>query len=284
LHYAKRYGLAQHIGREYSSLSSGVNKIYGRIQYLRGIERQLGDELETLWTDLLAKAGLEVSYPAYRTAGPRQVFFCVDEAVIKTRGASTMALGLVVIEDRGFVTNELRDFREWVRAYPGSTTAPSVLDEEGLHYNSLSEDVRTKLIEVVARLPLRAFVVYGRLPGPEKDHYANTYLRLFNAVMERRFLLYNGCEVTIAVEQNSSVAEDKLRSAVVSQYDRLVQNSSRRPASEPALFTVGKLDEECIALPDVVLGVFGPYADLEQTRAKATGDKKKTLPGHQASV
>jgi RNA-directed DNA polymerase len=282
LYYAKQYGLAQHIGtREYPSLSSGVNKIHGRIQYLRGIERRLGDELNAQWMKLLADAELEVSYPTFRNTGPRRVLFCVDEAVIRN---SVLALGVVVVEDRGFVTGALHDFREWARAYPGSTTSPSVFDREGLHYNSMSEDLRTKLIEEVARLPLRAFVAFSRLSGSDKDQYVSTYVRLFNSLMERRFLLYDGCELSIAVEKNSSIAEDQLRAAVVSNYARLVANGSRRPASEPALTTVGKLEEECIALPDAFLGVFEAYADLEHTRAKAVREKKKTLPGHQATV
>jgi RNA-directed DNA polymerase len=282
LYYAKRYGVAQHIGsRQYSSLSSGVNKIQGRIQYLRGIERRLGDELNTKWSKLLADADLEVSYPTFRNTGPRRVLFCVDEAVIRN---SVLALGLVVIEDRGFVGGTLRDFREWARAYPGSTTAPSVFDREGLHYNSLSEDLRTKLTEEIARLPLRAFVVFSRLTGSDKDEYVATYVRLFNSLMARRFLLYDGCEVTIAVEKNSSIPEVQLRGAVSSNYGRLAGSGSRRPASEPALTIVGKLDEDCISLPDAFLGVFEAYADLEHARAKAAGEKKKTLPGHQATV
>ena len=102
-------------------------------------------------------------------------------------------------------------------------------------------------------------------------------------MIERR-LLYNGCGVRVAVEQNTNVVADQMRAAVASNYERIAANSARRPASEPTVTIVGKLDENCIALPDTLLGVFSAYADLERARARAPAAKKKTVPGHQAIV
>lgn len=266
LYYARRYGLVEHVGRRgYSSIESGVNKIHGRIQYLRGIERQLGDKLHEKWTVLLRECGQEVSYPGYRANPVRTVLFCIDESEIDAAEGRVLAVGLVAIEDREVVSAKLREFREQVHAEPFVTTAANVLDAEGLHYNRLSEDVRTRIVDLVAGLPARVFVAYERLATAE---YSATYLRLFESVLERRLLLYTGCDVEVAIEQNSKITREQLQSVVTRIYRRLVELGSRRPTAEPKAKVVSKQDEESIALPDVLLGVLGAFATAPQSTAQ----------------
>ncbi|MGH9195156.1 MAG: reverse transcriptase family protein, partial [Acidimicrobiia bacterium] len=285
LYYATRYGLVEHVGRrDYCSIESGVNKIHGRIQYLRGIERQLGDKLHEQWTVLLRKCGQEVSCPGCRANAVRTVLFCIDESEIDAAEGPVLAVALVAIEDREVVSAKLREFREQVHAEPFVTTEASVLDAEGLHYNRLSEDVRTRIVTLVAGLPARVFVAYERLATCEKSEYSATYLRLFEFVLEGRLLLYSGCDVEVAIEQNSKITREQLQSVVTRIYRRLVELGSRRPTAEPKAKVVSKQDEESIALPDVFLGVFGAFATAPQSTAQESGEKKKRKFGNQAML
>jgi RNA-directed DNA polymerase len=283
LYHAEKHGLVDHIGRRnYASISSGVNAINGRIKYLRGIERDLGNILQERFERVLAKSGRKVGYPGFEADGSRNVLFCVDESVIPDGDRKILALALVAIEDQSLLGNSLRHFREDIRAEPFIATDVAVLDSEGLHFNRLSEDERTRLVKFCAGLPARAFIAYETLKATDKDSYVSAYLRLFDSVLRRRFLLYNGCEVRIAVEQNSTIRPNQLKEIVTDCYDRLANASSRRPTSAPRVDIVGKLEEECVALPDVFLSVFGKYATLRRAEAEAIENKKKP-PGNLAT-
>src|SRR4051812_16487462 len=115
------------------------------------------------WTKLLADNGQDVSYPGFGVGAEKSVLFCVDESQIDTADGPVLALALVALEDRSFVSSRLRKFREDIHAAPFVTTEATVLEQEGLHYNSLSEDVRTRVVDLVSGLPARVFLSYGRL-------------------------------------------------------------------------------------------------------------------------
>lgn len=285
LHFAATHGLAHHIGRRgYSSVQSGINKIDGTIRYLRGIEPDLGRALHAEWTQILEKEGQSAGYTSLGAGVPRDVMFLLDESVVDGPSGRVMVLGLAIVEDPDLVRAALTDFFDDRTAYPYSGTPKEVLAREGIHWNRLTADDRTKSVERIMALPFRAFVAFAQLPNEDRDTYDQVYRRLLTRVIEGRFVLYDGCRVRVVAEENSKVKRNSLAEVVTSSYEALVAGNFRRPLSEPSHATLPKAADPALPLPDLLLGVFVDYARSVMALQTEAGQKKKQTSGAQAAL
>ena len=280
LYYVEHLGLEAHVGRRYGTIHSGVNYIHGTIQFIRGIERELGNRLHRSWTAVLERSGLEPSYPSLASRAERTVYFVIDESKIEGPTGDILALGLIAIEDPLVIAKCLNSFVVECRARPFPSTAAATLAKQGLHWNTLSPDDRTRITEVIQHLPFRGFIAYSQIPSEDRKTYTAKYRDLLKRLLNKRFLRYDGAKVRIFAEKNSKVVGGTLSKTVVDEYERLERLQSRRPKGIPECQIVGKLDEATLALADLVLGIFGDYARVS-SRIKKQGHKRP--PGAQAA-
>ncbi len=291
LHHAALFGLAHHIGRRgYASMESGINKIDGTIRYVRGIEPELGRSLLQAWQAILAKEGQSAGYSSREPSTPRDVLFLLDESQVDGAEGQVLLLALTVVEDPELVRDVLAGFLAELRANPYGGTPADVLDDEGLHWNTLTPDDRTEATKRIRALPFRSFVAYSPLPSGDRDTYDRVYRALLSTIIEGRFIRYDGCRVKVLAEENSKVKPESVADIVRSSYERLAMTLRRRPIEEPACATVAKASDAALPLPDLLLGVFIDYArsainaQSEAEAAAKSTKRKRQLSGAQAQA
>jgi retron-type reverse transcriptase len=279
LYYVERLGLEAHIGRRYGSIHSGINYIHGTIQFIRGIERELGNRLHQSWITLLKRSGLEPSYPSFASRAERTVYFVIDESKIDGPSGAVLALALIAIEDPLVIAKCLNSFAAECLARPFPSTATATLAKQGLHWNTLTVDDRTRITEFLQHLPFRGFIAYAQISSEDRKTYTAKYRDLLKRLLNKRFLRYDSAKVRVFAEKNSKVAGGTLSKTVVDEYQRFERLHSRKPKESPECHIVGKIDEPTLPLADLVLGIFGDYARVN-LRIMKQGHKRP--PGAQA--
>ncbi len=273
LYFIEQYGLSDHAHRtNYSSEQACINRLDGRIQFVRGVEPEIGRRLHEKWTLLLAKAGARVTWESRGLARAPATLF-VDESVITTRDVArkadvqVIAMAMVIVRDVETVRTRLATFahdlrKDWRRTGTGG----KFLELGVLHYADLSEDVRAALAELLESLPFRAFVAYDVLDGSVR--YDEAWLRLYRSLLRGRFMALDGSEVSLVVEQGTVVA-DEIRRATTDVFEGLLAAAARRPTAVRDVAVVSKTDDAGVWLPDAILGIFGDYARARGGSARA---------------
>lgn len=290
LHHARKHGLVEHIGRRnYPTIQTGVNWIHGMIQYIRGIEPDVGNRFQAEWEPILFDAKLGPSYPSVATAQGSEVLLLLDESVVQTAEQKRLAIGLAVVEDGDLVRARLEEFRQSLLHDPYGVSDKAPLEKKGLHWNELSEDDRTAATNILHELPFRAFVAYTDLAAEDPRTYTSAYADLLAVLLRDRFVKYDKRPLRVLAEENSRVKGSTVKHVVDDILDKLDAGKSRRPTSVDVLPNAAKGSDAALPLPDLLLGVFGAYAksrlrpasDVEQGAKKKS---KKRPPGQQAAM
>ena len=259
LFYASKFGLDGHLGRRgYSTLQSGINKIHGRIQFLRGIERALGDTLNSQWAQTLKAANESPSFLSRKDGLSRDVLFVIDESELALAEGSVLAVACVAIEDAEYVRGRVKDHLHELLLDPFVAGRKAALEKRGLHWSDLTEEMRSGVVKLMASVPARVFVAYGVLHDPAE--YETLYLGLLRHLMLPRMTRYDRCRLDIAVEENSKISGQRVRGLVMDAYSLLVARNGRRPEKAPEVRIEKKTREPCLAVPDAFLGVLMAYA------------------------
>lgn len=262
VYYAERYGLREHIGRaKYSSFQSGINKISGRLQFLRSVEPGLAAKLEPRWKQVLTAADADTVYLTRRDAPIRQVALFLDESEIELdTGERVFMLGLTITEDRSYVEGQLRELLNELVSDSFIPGRRSKLKKHGLHWVDLAEDVRAKVVAIISRLPLRAYVFYRRFAPGETLDFVTEYEKLFDELMRGRFVSLDGADVEIVFENHSKLKAATLQKRSNSIYEESKRRNGRAPRQPPTVRQGSKLGEPCLATSDILMGAFGDYA------------------------
>jgi RNA-directed DNA polymerase len=285
LHYAHKYDLRSHIGRRgYPSIQSGVNKIQGLIQYVRGVEREFGNRLQKKWNEIVMRDGLEATYPPRNSDPSREVVCIVDESIVQGPSGDVLLLCLTVVEDIEWVRKKLLDLLEERKADAySSEDEKTTLDKSGLHWAELTHDDRTRAVEVLQTLPFRAFVAFKCLPSQRKPDVSAGYELLLERLLRPRFKRYDGCAMKVFVEQNPKIGADRPQEIVSTIFQSLQAANSRRPASMPICTVFAKNADSAGPIADLVLGVVTEYARSEINAGKDLTAKRRK-PGTQAAT
>ena len=213
LRFAKRFGLEDHCGMAgYSSVQSGVNKITGRIQYLRGIERDVGDQFLEKWSEILKDEDANPAFLSRHETMPRDVMIFVDESQPPKEKPPFLALACVVTEDFDSIRPKLDAFLKRLKLDPYMSGRKKSLETKGLHWADLTEEPRSQFVHLLAELPVRVFVALVRVPKDlPKPQYEALYLRLLRFLVAPRFSRYDRARVAIVAEENPNVSSAKLK-------------------------------------------------------------------------
>lgn len=260
LRFAEKFGLEDHCGMAgYSSLQSAVNKITGRIQYLRGIERPLGDRLLAQWDAILKSAGAQPIFQSRHETSPRDVALFLDESQPPPDKPPFLAVACVATEDAPSIRRKLEALLKRFKLDPYLSGRKSALRKKGLHWADLTEDMRTDLVRVLAELPVRVFVSLVRAPNVSPAEYEDLYLKLSRFLVGPRLGRYDRSRLSVVAEQNPQVSTAKLKAEIGGLQSQLAASGARRPITLQ-VDVLGKLDEPCLSLPDAFLAVLLEYA------------------------
>ena len=280
LYYAQKFGLSQHLKKiNATSLQSAINRIDGTISYINAVEPDLAKRFRTQWQGILEKNGLEVSYLSRPNKESRSVSLFIDESEIETPDGTLLAIGCAVIEDVEQITAKTLEVYQRILDDPYAACNKQALRKKGLHFVDLSEDGRTKYIEALHLLPVRAFIIYDFLR--ERGQYKEKYFELLNKLLPPRLTALDRAEVEIIIEQNSSVPFGELEKYISEKYSSMEAKHQKRPRILPNIINGEKLKNPSISVVDFILAVFGQYAllNLPQPAAAEIEPKKRTQAG-----
>jgi len=266
LYYCAKFGIDSHGAACDSTAHQVVNRIDGRIAYVRGIEPDFGRPLRQKWTALLEKERLSPRYPSSYQRAPNDVLVVFDESELKTIAGPLFCMCCVTIEDPEGVRKQVQDLFSRHMADPFSPGRKPRMAARGFHYTDDPEDVRTTVIKLLAELPIRGFLAYGS--KPETLSYAKAYHQVFGWLLKRRFFAADRRVVHVMYEENPSVGHNELNALMAHLYFSLDVSGARRPRDLPTLRRATKAGEPLLALPDYLLGVFGAYALSETVPAR----------------
>lgn len=273
LYYATKFGLREHAGRRgYGSLEGAANRIHGTVQYIRGIDRGLGDKLHHLSCQVLFDAGVPVSISGASVNDGAEVQFLFDEST--PSGTKAQILCLTVVEDVSVVGDAVIGFLDDLRSEPEALNV-ELLDAKGLHWVELHFDHRTKAVEFLRTIPFRSFVAYRQ--NPTRD-YRETYEELLLALIKDRLRKHHGRRIRVLVEENSQLSLSRLSSLLQGAFDEVDRTATRARGDipRPVIEFFKKNSVATAPLPDLVLGVVGEYLNAKKSKGKAP------LPGAQA--
>lgn len=274
LYYSEKFGIADHsVRRGFVNPQPLVNRIHGTIQYVRGIEPEIGLKLHHAWTGTMQRQGYHVRYPSDDEVRVKSATFLLDETEILARGRTVLAVCLAVIEDAPRVRSATEKLREELTANPYGESVGR------LHWVELSPDNRTKTTERVRALPLRCFIAYVEIARADRQSYSGTYERLFRQLLSDRMLKYDHCMVDITVEENSKLSLGSLQQIVDELYAEL---GDRKPAEVPVCRLVSKSADPALPVPDLILGVFREFARSKELAENDAAKGKRIPSGAQA--
>jgi RNA-directed DNA polymerase len=263
LHFVRKFGLPSHITRTGDiSLQSAVNRLDGMLRYFNAVEPTRASKLKVDWDRILIAERLVPAYNPLATSARAPVTILIDESEIPTDDGVVLAIAMILIVE----LNQVRDMMQKVaREYYVDPFAPGdkqALDDLGPHYTNDHPDLRTKVFESLELLPIRSFIAYDLLPGP--NDYRQIYEKLFASLLKYRLMSCDGAEVEIVFEENSKVSLPRLQALTNKEFDKLLNANDRRPTSSPTVRLGSKRGDPCLAVADYVLAGFGHYAMLEK--------------------
>lgn len=304
-HYARRYGLREHLEYRYRTIQSGINRIEGRIAFIKGIEKGLGDQLYREWRTLISEAGmghLRLKHLSHQTncvsdnlfdseltfVGLREisaleiakipsethVSFIIDETkeipVPPNIGEKSVALGIAVVEQTSIqsAVQHLTQVLNDAKKHPYNPKAAQVVEKSGLHFSEADPCLRYEIVKAVSSIPVRMFIGFSQRRSEE--NLSEVYLRILGRLMPERMAPYDNKRIRMLIERTPDISERKIRERIEHDYLHLSANQHKRPAEKPLIEFVGK-DEILIALPDVLLGVWRRYA-TEGHKRQANGE------------
>lgn len=263
LYYTRKYGFADHLNHEgRGSVTNEYDRIVGQIEHVRYVEPSVGDELLASW-DARPQDG-DGSHTRAALGTATQVFLLFDDSSFPFFKSEHRALGTVLL--REYETTKER-LQELIADFMLNAIMPDHARErvraKGLHFNELPADFRRDAIELAARVPARAHIVFDTAVDSKKEQMA----KFLRAALKWRLGDCRGKLVTVVFEEGEYIKKRDAEGLVQTAFDALPAH--QRPLRIDDIRVVGKLEEPCVALPDIFLGAWQQFAcDNEPDRKK----------------
>jgi RNA-directed DNA polymerase len=255
LHYVGRFGLAAHVQKlKRTSLAGELDRIQGQIAHVLHVEPVAGAKLGSVWKERPLHLDGEITRPLPKTdAGPVTLVF--DDSGFEFCKRKYRALGAVVLREQEVVAERIRALIDDLRlsALLGDRARKS-LEKRGLHFVDLPEDFRRDAIDLMARIPARAHIVFDQETGSKKDQLGAFIAR----ALKWRLADCRGKRLSVVFEAGEYINKDTAEALVEEAFNALPV--SGRPLRIEAVLVQGKLEEPCVAVPDIFLGTWLQFA------------------------
>ena len=281
LHFIKKFGLASHLERTREDLTEKrlVNRIEGTLRYFNAVEGALAAKLRRKWEQAVPG---EARLPAFapRVMAGASVSILIDEAGFSTHEGPMLAIGMVVTKQAAEIEATLEDLLRKYLTDQYSTGDKLLLEKKGLHAADNSEDLKTKVFEVLETAPIRAHVAYNFLSSDVP--YREQWLCLLKELLVHRFMYLDGADVTVIYEENPQVPVRSVQDLVDHVYKQLENDDNRRPRRVRRVVEGTKRSHPSLATADYLLMAFQQFANVERPQENP-GVKKKQQPGELAT-
>lgn len=155
---------------------------------------------------------------------------------------------------------------------------PSIvnLKSKGFHYCEDHQDVKPKVIELIAKLPFEAYICYTKKHNFSPSDGFDWYDQLFGKLMYNRLQKYRRSSIHITFEQHVEPfanREEQLKS-IVEQLKSEIRQEPQGFSGSTVVKSAGK-EESCLALADYVAAVFKNH----EKALEEQGSKLQSNPG-----
>ncbi|MBW6528532.1 reverse transcriptase family protein [Sphingomonas sp. RHCKR7] len=258
LHYARKFGLADHLRHlgvnDDRVIQQQVNRLDGMVRFVVHHEPRIAPRLRTEWRALLKDNGMSPSFvPRGQHRAPFYMF--IDEAEFDRDGERILALCIAITQHGPLIAGEGAAILAAAMTDPFSDGNVDALRRRGLHFADATEDLRLAYVTRLASMRFEGFVAFADLPDPAA--YEETYLRLLGAMIERRLMAAESQYAYVFCEANDKVGRGGIEECVATAQRRLKDRDDRRPVGVGVEF-VNK-PHLGISVPDFLLGVLGRY-------------------------
>lgn len=256
LHYAKEFGLRDHIGSlgitEDDEAQRYINHLDGRVKYIAFHEPHKAAKLVTLWQSILDESGDE---PSFEPKNHDLAIFCffVDETEFEWQGKKYLALGLSASQQQDMINAATERVLKDYLANPFSDGELDALRQNGMHFSHATEDLRSLYVRALQTLPFQGFIVFGEQTG----NFEADYTRLLSHIIKRRLMAAESKLARLCFEQSSKVSKTAIDAVVRGAWEELRKANNRRPK----YVDVEVVDKNWfgVGVPDFLLGVFRRY-------------------------
>lgn len=228
-----------------------LRRVYGKIIYVLGIEKELGKNYKKQFLAILNNNGYTLS--EIFTDAPNhltdQVFHYTDETDIKINSKHYIALSVVSVlnedvrKDNLMKLNNLKeeiitDFRNGLNKEQR---------ENIFHYCEDNTYVREKYQNMLRTLSFEAFIIFvqGDSANMKKKSYQEAYYKIFNTIMYKILRRYKRNNNYIYPEENSKISKDKL-----------IKSLSGVRGIPKFKLEIATKNEILLSIPDYILGIF----------------------------
>lgn len=268
LYYAKKYGLAEHLGRcGEQSFQRGLNRIDGFVRYVSGIEHSKRESLRQSWTAVLSECHSEPSYMPVEGRIFRSIALVIDEGEFCRGNTKFLGVACAATEELEKIRFSVGAATREYRTDPFAPGRPQKVDTKGLHFTDVPETIRDNFVKMLSLQPFRGYVAFA--PQNSGKDYATLYLGLLRTLLVRRFQAADRAEVTLYVEQNSKISTRAVSQVVEEAYRSLEAANNRRPFELPVVNIAKKTQNPELAMPDFMLGTLAHYLDLHSGRTES---------------
>jgi hypothetical protein len=196
----------------------------------------------------------------------QDIFMFIDETGLD-KESKILAIACIVTSERDFLKSRLEELKRNLLKDKRFKDIPSIknLESKGFHYCEDHQDIKSKVIDLIALLPFDAYICYKH----KKDDFCPSndfawYDELFGKLMHDRLLKHKKCIIRVCFEQHgksSTVRTEELNSIL----ERLIYNIGLKYAvnfpTSPTIYSAGK-EESCLALADYVAAIFKDYESI----------------------
>jgi|GEM_PF-2053047 len=193
----------------------------------------------------------------------QNIFMFIDETGLDEE-SKILAIACIITSEPGLLRTRLEKLKQELVKKKRFKDIPSIktLQRKGFHYCEDHQDVRPKVIDLIAELPFEAYIYYKpkRYDFCPSDGF-DWYNRLFGKLMHDRLCKYKKSSVSICFEQHTNslkIREQELENII----QRLIHEIKLKYMIDFPSFPVVKSadkKESCLAIADYVAAVFKDY-------------------------
>lgn len=265
LYYSRRFGLDAHLSKAaYSSFQYGINSIDGRLRFLGGVEPELVRKLRILWSEILSKHE-DRPGPTYASAtyAPLpEIHGFIDTTKMRD---GRLAMALVMTTEAAYLEGSARALLNDLKDDPWAGARAGKLESKGLHFTDNPVGVQEKYIELLAGMPVKAYVAISKNGGSAGD----AYQALLRVLLKDRVRRNHDARISIVYEEGDGVTQSEVEAVV---RDIVSEIKVRNAAATISISTrIGtKKADIGLSSADYLLGVLRAYwqptRDFDATR------------------
>jgi hypothetical protein len=199
----------------------------------------------------------------------KNFFMFIDETGLDEE-SKILAISCIITSEPGILRSSLDNLRKKLMSEKRFKDIPSVkkLENKSFHYCEDHQDVRPKVLDLIATLPFEAYIYYR----PKGNNFCPSdgfdwYDQLFGKLMYDRLCKHKNSTISIFFEQHGSsfkAREQELESIILRLISEIKLKNVIDFTAFPEVKSAGK-EEQCLAVADYVAAIF---KDCEYTVVK----------------